>query len=180
VKIPRGVVEDVLIKVDKFYFPVDFIVLDTQPTQNASKQIPVILGHPFSATSNALINCRTSVMKISFGNMTVELSVFDISKQPPDEEDASTVCMIDSLVHETFIQSTIENPLEACFAHFGCNFDIDESIEQVNALLDSALVMSTDRWQPKAISLTLSSSPSFPSVVEPPKLDLKPLPYTLK
>ena len=31
VKIPRGVVEDVLIKVDKFYFPVDFIVLDTQP-----------------------------------------------------------------------------------------------------------------------------------------------------
>uniref|UniRef100_A0A2N9FDC3 Uncharacterized protein n=1 Tax=Fagus sylvatica TaxID=28930 RepID=A0A2N9FDC3_FAGSY len=166
--------------VDKFYFPVDFIVLDTQPTQNASKQIPVILGHPFSATSNALINCRTSVMKISFGNMTVELSVFDISKQPPDEEDASTVCMIDSLVHETFIQSTIEDPLEACLAHFVCNFDIDESIEQVNALLDSALVMSTDRWQPKAISLTLSSSPSFPSVVEPPKLDLKPLPDTLK
>ncbi|KAG5553972.1 hypothetical protein RHGRI_011741 [Rhododendron griersonianum] len=30
VKIPRGVIEDVLIKVDKFYFPVDFIVLDTQ------------------------------------------------------------------------------------------------------------------------------------------------------
>jgi hypothetical protein len=31
VKIPRGIVEDVLIKVDKFYFPVDFIVLDTEP-----------------------------------------------------------------------------------------------------------------------------------------------------
>jgi len=33
VKIPRGIVEDVLIKVDKFYFPVDFIVLDTEPVQ---------------------------------------------------------------------------------------------------------------------------------------------------
>jgi hypothetical protein len=31
VKIPWGIVEDVLIKVDKFYFPVDFIVLDTKP-----------------------------------------------------------------------------------------------------------------------------------------------------
>jgi hypothetical protein len=29
-KIPRGIVKDVLIKVDKFYFPVDFIVLDTE------------------------------------------------------------------------------------------------------------------------------------------------------
>jgi hypothetical protein len=31
VKVPRGIVKDVLIKVDKFYFPVDFIVLDTKP-----------------------------------------------------------------------------------------------------------------------------------------------------
>jgi hypothetical protein len=74
VKIPRGIVEDVLIKVDKFYFPVDFIVLDTEPVQNVGVQIPVILGRPFLATANALINCRTEVMKISFGNMTVELT----------------------------------------------------------------------------------------------------------
>jgi hypothetical protein len=44
VKISRGIVEDVLIKVDKFYFPVDFIVLDTEPVQNVGVQIPVILG----------------------------------------------------------------------------------------------------------------------------------------
>ena len=31
VKIPKGIVEDVLVKVDKFYYPVDFIVLDTEP-----------------------------------------------------------------------------------------------------------------------------------------------------
>jgi hypothetical protein len=44
VKVPRGIVEDVLIKVDKFYFPVDFIVLDTEPVHNLVSQIPVILG----------------------------------------------------------------------------------------------------------------------------------------
>ena len=31
VKIPKGIVEDVLVKVDKFYYPVDFVVLDTEP-----------------------------------------------------------------------------------------------------------------------------------------------------
>jgi hypothetical protein len=44
VKIPWGIVEDVLIKVDKFYFPVDFIVLDTEPVQVVRTKIPVILG----------------------------------------------------------------------------------------------------------------------------------------
>jgi hypothetical protein len=39
VKVPRGIVEDVLIKVDKFYFPVDFTVLDTEPVQNLGSQI---------------------------------------------------------------------------------------------------------------------------------------------
>ena len=56
-KIPRGIVKDVLIKVDAFYFPIDFVVLDIEPTLNANTQIHVILGHPFLATSNALINC---------------------------------------------------------------------------------------------------------------------------
>jgi hypothetical protein len=66
--------EDVPIKVDKFYYPVDFIVLDTKPVMNVEIQIPVILGRPFLATTNALINYRTEVMKLSFGNMTVELN----------------------------------------------------------------------------------------------------------
>ena len=32
-KVPRGIIEDVLIKVDKFYFPVDFIMLDIELVQ---------------------------------------------------------------------------------------------------------------------------------------------------
>jgi hypothetical protein len=43
VKIPWGIVEDVLIKVDKFYFPVDFIVLDIEPVQMIGTEILVIL-----------------------------------------------------------------------------------------------------------------------------------------
>ena len=63
--VPKGVVEDVLVQVENFYFPVDFIILDMPPVSNANSQISMILGHPFLATSNALINCRSGVLKLS-------------------------------------------------------------------------------------------------------------------
>ncbi|XP_059436605.1 uncharacterized protein LOC132169611 [Corylus avellana] len=47
VKIHRGIIEDVLIKVDKFYFCVNFIGLDTKLIQNVGIQISMILGQPF-------------------------------------------------------------------------------------------------------------------------------------
>jgi hypothetical protein len=94
VKIPRGIVEDVLIKVDKFYFPVDFIVLDTEPVQMIGTEIPVILGRLFLVTANALINFRLRVMKISFRNMTVELNIFQIRKQPLDYDQMNQVVNI--------------------------------------------------------------------------------------
>ena len=100
VKVPRGVVEDVLVQIDKFYFPVDFIVLDTHPISNSTVQIPVILGRPFLATSNALINCRNGVLNLSFGNMTLELNVFNVCKQPAEDSDVHEVDFIRQLGHE--------------------------------------------------------------------------------
>ena len=118
-------------------------------------------------------------MKISFRNMTVELNIFHIRKQVLDNEDICEVDMIESLIHDTFLQSSYEDPLEACLNLFGCNFDIEHSIEKVNALLDYVPLLSTDSWPPKVIPLPLSSSPP-PSTMEPPKLELKPLLDTLK
>jgi hypothetical protein len=86
VKVPRGIVEDVLVQVDKFIYPVDFIVLDTKPVETCNL-ILVILGRPFLATSNTLINCRNGVINLSFGNMTLEMNVFNICKQPGDDND---------------------------------------------------------------------------------------------
>ena len=53
-KHPRGVIEDVLVKVDKFIFPADFIVLDMEE----DKEIPIILGRPFLATGRAMIGIQ--------------------------------------------------------------------------------------------------------------------------
>ncbi|RVW73095.1 hypothetical protein CK203_058700 [Vitis vinifera] len=76
VKIPRGMIEDVLVQVDKFYYPVDFVVLDTDPLNG--------------------------VMQLTFGNMTLSStssictrSISIRRRRRPEE-----VCMIDTLVEE--------------------------------------------------------------------------------
>ena len=51
---PRGIIEDVLVKVDKFIFQADFIVLDMEE----DKEVPIILGRPFLAISQALIDVQ--------------------------------------------------------------------------------------------------------------------------
>ena len=80
-KIPKGIVEDVLVKIDKFYYPVDFVVLDTEPIASEPNHVPIILERQFLATANAIINCRNGVMKLTFGNMTLELNIFHLNNK---------------------------------------------------------------------------------------------------
>ena len=98
VKIPKGIVEDVLVKVDKFYYPVDFVVLDTEPIENGPNHVPIILGRPFLATANAIINYRNGVMQLTFGNMTLELNIFHLNNKHKLMEDenqrGSEVCSV--------------------------------------------------------------------------------------
>nr|GEW95527.1 reverse transcriptase domain-containing protein [Tanacetum cinerariifolium] len=49
---PTGVAENVFVKVGKFYFPTDFVVLDFI----ANLRVPLILGRPFLSTTHAIIN----------------------------------------------------------------------------------------------------------------------------
>ncbi|RVW63848.1 hypothetical protein CK203_055622 [Vitis vinifera] len=111
VKIPRGMIEDVLVQVDKFYYPMDFVVLDTDPIAKGTNYIPIILGKPFLATSNAIINCRNGVVQLTFGNMTLELNIFYICQKkfhPEEKEGPEEVCMIDNLVEEHCDQEMLE------------------------------------------------------------------------
>ena len=108
VKIPKGIVEDVLVKVDKFYYPVDFVVLDTEPIANGPNHVPIILGRPFLATANAIINCRNGVMQLTFGNITLELNIFHLShKQKSLEgemEGNDEVCSVDQNAEKPNVQ----------------------------------------------------------------------------
>ena len=58
-------------------------------------------------------------MNVSFSNMTVELNVFDVSKQPPDNDDIFEVDMIESLVENIWVQFHSKDIIETCLTHFG-------------------------------------------------------------
>ena len=74
-------------KVDKFYYPVDFVILDMEPMEEGINLVPIILGKSFLATSNSIINCRNGVMQLTFGNMTLELNIFHLSNKHQSAED---------------------------------------------------------------------------------------------
>ena len=105
--------EDVLIQVDKFYYPVDFVVLDTEPTATGANYVPIILGRPFLATSNAISNFRNCVMQLTFGNMTLELNIFHLSKKhmQPVDDGPEEVCIIDTILEEQADQQRMQDLL---------------------------------------------------------------------
>ena len=113
IKIPKGTIEDVLKQVDKFYYPVDFVVLDTELVAVGANHVPIILGRPFLGTSNAIINCQNGDMQLTFRNMTLELNIFHLSKRhmQPVEDDCEEVCIIDIILEEQANEQQVQDEL---------------------------------------------------------------------
>ena len=113
IKIPKGTIEDVLIQVDKFYCLVDFVVLETEPVVVGANHVLIILGRPFLATSNSIINCRNGVMQLTFWNMNLELNIFHLSKRhmQPMEDDCEEVCIIDTILEEQANEQQVQDVL---------------------------------------------------------------------
>ncbi|KAL6312864.1 hypothetical protein AAG906_041036 [Vitis piasezkii] len=173
VKIPRGIIEDVLVQVDNFYYPVDFVVLDTDPIVKETNYIPIILGRPFLATSNAIINCRNGLMQLMFGNMTLEFNIFYMSKKlitPKEEEGPEEVCIIDTLVEEHCNQK-MQDKLNESLG------DLEEGLPE-----PSDMLATLQGWRRREEILPLFNKEEAQEAVkeETPKLNLKPLPTELK
>ena len=73
---PEGVIEDVLVKVGKFVFPVDFIILDMEE----DSQVPLLLGRPFLATGAALIDMQKGVLTLRVGEEAYDFNLLQSSK----------------------------------------------------------------------------------------------------
>ena len=99
---PKGIIEDVLVQIHKFYYLIDFLVIDTQLRIDLDSKVPLILGRSFLATANTNINCRNVLMTLSFGNMTLEVNIFHDGKQPRVEKEnkCDSTNLINTLVAE--------------------------------------------------------------------------------
>ncbi|GJZ25125.1 reverse transcriptase domain-containing protein [Tanacetum coccineum] len=75
---PKGLVEDVFVKVGKFHFPTDFVVVDFE----ADPRVPLILGRSFLRTSRTLIDVYDGELILRDGNEQIVFHVNGISKHP--------------------------------------------------------------------------------------------------
>ncbi|KAK7353640.1 hypothetical protein VNO80_19091 [Phaseolus coccineus] len=60
IKYMNGMVEDVFVKVDKFIFHVDFVVMDIKE----DREVPLILGRPFMKTTKVIIDVDKGKLKV--------------------------------------------------------------------------------------------------------------------
>ena len=107
-KTPRGLIKDVLVRVNQCYFSIDFLILDMEPSQELN-QNPIILGHPFLATANANINCKTGAMDISFRDQKVKINIFNNSKLMQEEESCYVIEMIDEPIESDFFSNSMDD-----------------------------------------------------------------------
>ena len=183
VRVPKGVVEDVMIQVGEFTFPADFIVLDTCVNPEVLEKTPIILGRPFLATSNAIMNCKTGKVQFSVGKEKMEVDVYIVSTLGEDDEEVEEVSLIDAIVQEHVDPILYKDPLEiALTAEKALSLDspevgsllemlnIEDSVEEVLGVFCDPMLEPFGDPPPKV----------FLSSVQPPKLELKPLPDTLK
>ena len=115
---PYGMIVDVLVKVDKFIFLVDFIILDMEE----DKEIPIILGRPFLATGRALIDMKKGDWRLRVQEEVITFNVFSAIKHLHEEDSYFNVDAIEAIVSSQ-VGST--NPMETSLLHenvdaFGC------------------------------------------------------------
>ncbi|XP_021685049.2 uncharacterized protein LOC110668204 [Hevea brasiliensis] len=113
VKYLISILENIPIKVGKFFILVDFIVLEMED----DVQIPIILGRPFLASARAIIDVKNGRLTFKVGYEEVEFNLFRAMKHKLEPNKCLRVDIIDKLVKEEFHKRHLEDPLEACLVH---------------------------------------------------------------
>ncbi|XP_039118011.1 uncharacterized protein LOC120253862 [Dioscorea cayenensis subsp. rotundata] len=110
---PKGVVEDVLVKVDKLIILVDFVILDVDDDVD----VPLILGRPFLNTSSALIDVKGGRMILRVGEEKVIYTLREAMRQTLDHDDPlyftdETDMVISDCMQEVLAMNPLDEYLE--------------------------------------------------------------------
>jgi len=176
---PRGVVEDVLVKVDKFIFPVDFIVLDMEEDQ----EVPIILGRPFLATGKSVIDVHQGKLTLKLGDEEVVFQVFNSMKNPSSFASCNmiqTIDVNDMITSDAFDDFRIQDPLEKIITLQGLGMIEGGEEEEFLMFLQARHFQknwSNHRFEELEWGKTAKPKPSIEEALE---LDLKPLPANMK
>ena len=84
---PYEVIEDVLVRVKHFTFPVDFVVMYIEE----DTEIPLILGRPFMLTTNYVVYMGKRKLEMGINDQKISFDLFDEEKHLPDQNVCSKV-----------------------------------------------------------------------------------------
>ncbi|XP_015163868.1 uncharacterized protein [Solanum tuberosum] len=114
IKHPVGILYDILVKVDRFIFTTDFVILDCK----IDAEIPIILGRPFLATGRALVDVESEELKFRVNEDELTFNVCKSMKHPSDSHVVSSVDVIDEVVASVSHLMCMSEPLEAVLATY--------------------------------------------------------------
>ena len=116
-------------------------------------------------------------MTLSFGNMTVNLNIFNVIKEMGDEEDVCEVNMIDSMVQQYVDHVSYDDPLMSCLVSPSWVEEVTTSESGfLHSIIEHSEVLEANGWAPKFEPFPPIEDRVLPSEERPPKLELKPLP----
>ncbi|XP_062112761.1 uncharacterized protein LOC133823923 [Humulus lupulus] len=95
---PTGIIEDVLVKIDRFIFPVDFVVLDMEEDQ----EIPIILGRPFLATGKALIDVHDGNLTLRVNGEELKFNISNDMRFPKEQAKCKRVDVVAPCLRDFF------------------------------------------------------------------------------
>ena len=110
---PKGVIENVLVNVDKFIFLMDFVVLDMEE----DREIPLILGRPFLATGKALIDVRSGNLTLWVNDDAIRFNIYYTMKFFDGGQSSNRISVVDNCVKGVVGGVLIDDPLEHCLIH---------------------------------------------------------------
>ncbi|XP_076896380.1 uncharacterized protein LOC143549359 [Bidens hawaiensis] len=176
-KLPRGIATDVIVMIEDFYYPVDFLVLD-YVTVDPKRQPNVILGQPFLATANDLINCSTGMVDMAFGNKNLWLNVFSNVSTPLVSDECFAAEVIDGLNPHENEEDATEECVTCCRKTVEHVLQLQEE-ERAVEVYTASIGKSPWSQQVERLPDTIDSKLK-PSLESPPVVDLKELPKHLK
>ncbi|XP_028215057.1 uncharacterized protein LOC114397142 [Glycine soja] len=97
IKHPFGIIEDVLVKVDKFLFPFDFVMMD----MDEDNEVPLILGRPFMKTAKVIIDVDDGKLNVKVQDDEVQFNVFEAMKHPKDKGECFRVDVLDEAISDS-------------------------------------------------------------------------------
>jgi hypothetical protein len=104
---PARTIEDLLVIVGKFAYPVDFVILEMQEKCDA-----LILGRPFLATAGDIIDVQGGKLKLRFGQEELEFNMQHASKLPKCQDQFQGIDVIEGEVKKKFEGHQKENDVD--------------------------------------------------------------------